>query len=97
MGRALEPIADLGWIDLQLGDDAAERVAMHAQFLRGLTLIALVVRQYDEQVTAFKFPHSLFIGNTTRMHCCYKGFQFAFHKNLSLMPGMFPASFESVA
>jgi hypothetical protein len=31
------------------------------------------------------------------MHRCHKGFQFAFHKNLSLIPGMFPAYFDSIA
>jgi hypothetical protein len=97
MRRTLEPMANLHGIDIQLGNGAAERVAVHAQLFCRLTLITLMMRKYCKKVTALEFAHSFSIGNAAGMHRCHKGFQFAFHKNLSLIPGMFPAYFDSIA
>ena len=97
MRRTLEPMTNLHGIDIQFGNGAAERVAMHAQFFCCLTLIALVVRKYCKKVTALEFTHRFSIRNTASMHRCHKDFQFAFHKYLSLIPGIFPAYSDSIA
>jgi len=97
MRRTLEPMANLHGVDIQLGNGAAERVSMHAQLFCRLTLIALVMCKYFKKVTTLEFTYGFSVGNAASMHRCHKGFQFAFHKNLSLIPGMFPAYFCSIA
>src|ERR1700740_3494813 len=88
--RALESIAYLYGINIEFGDYAAECIAVHAKLFGSLTLVSLVVCQYGEQITALEFAHSFSIGDSARMHCCHKGFQFAFHKYLSLATGYVP-------
>ena len=42
-GRALDAIAELADVNLQLADGAAEGVAVHAQFAGGAALVAFVL------------------------------------------------------
>ena len=43
--RTLHAIAQLAHVNLELGDGAAQRVAVHAQFARRAALVALVLLQ----------------------------------------------------
>jgi hypothetical protein len=76
---ALEAAADLRWIDLKIGDGAAERVAVHAQRLRGFALVSLVMRQYLHEEALFELAHGFIVGNSTGVHLGHKVIQLAFH------------------
>jgi hypothetical protein len=75
----LEATADLQWIDVELGDGAAERVAVHTQRLRGFTLVSFVMRQYLNEKALFELAHGFVVGNSTGVHLGHKVIQLAFH------------------
>jgi hypothetical protein len=75
----LETAADLRRIDMKVGDGAAERIAVHAESLRGFALVSLVVRQNFDEKALFELAHSLFVGDTAGVHLGDKVIQLAFH------------------
>lgn len=77
--RTLQPQLDLHWIQLQLGHDAAQCVAVHAQLSRSLALVAFVVAQHFLNVSSAKLADSLLVGDATGVHLYDKIIQFAFH------------------
>ena len=71
-------------IDGQLGNGAAERVAVHAQLLGSFALISPVMRQHFDKKAPFELPHRLVVGNAAGVHLRHKVFQFTLHSCLFL-------------
>jgi len=78
-GRALDAVAELADVDLQLGDGAAEGVAVHAQFAGGAALVAFVLLQDGQDETFFELAYAFGIQNIAAVHLQDKRFQLIFH------------------
>jgi hypothetical protein len=83
-GWALYAVAELADVDLQLGDGAAERVAVHAQFAGGAALVAFVFFEDGQDETFFEFSDAFRIKNIAAVHLQNECFQLIFHVHLSL-------------
>jgi len=57
--RTPHAIANLRRVHIQLGERAAQRIAMHAKLFGSLALIALVVGQNFKDVAPLELPNSL--------------------------------------
>ncbi len=77
--RSLQSQLDLGWIEFQFGHDAAQGVAVHAEFSCSLALVAFIVAQDFLNITAAKLADGLLVGDATGVHLYDKIIQFAFH------------------
>lgn len=64
---------------MQLGDGAAESVAVHAERLRGFALVSLVMGQHFDEKALFEFADGFVVGNATGVHLGHKVIQFPFH------------------
>ena len=62
-GRAAEAGADLGGVEVKLGEGAGEGVAVHAEFLRCFALVALVLGEDLKDVTAFELLDGVRVGD----------------------------------
>lgn len=82
--RAAHAVADLRGVHVELGEGAAQRVAMHPQLGGGLALVALVLREYLEDVAFLELPHGIRVGNTGTVHLGDQGVQFALQGSTSL-------------
>ena len=78
-GWALDPIAQLTNVDLELGDGAAQSVAVHAQLARGAALVAFVLLQNRQNEFLFEFAHRFGIKNITPVHLHNKCFELISH------------------
>ena len=78
-GWALDAVAELADVDLQFGDGAAERVAVHAEFAGGAALVAFVFLQHGQDETLLEFTHAFGIKNIAAVHLQDKCFQLIFH------------------
>src|SRR5277367_1976829 len=97
--RTLQPPANLCRIKLQLGNGAAERVAVHAQLAGRLALVAPVPRQHLQNEALLELTHPFGIGDAARLHVCYQTIQLSLQKKplsgrccpgLFLFPGSMP-------
>jgi hypothetical protein len=70
----LYAIAKLTDVDLELGDSAAERIAVHAQLARGAALVAFVLLQYGEDETFLELADTFRIKNIAAIHLQNEGF-----------------------
>lgn len=70
-------VAYLGGIEIEFGECTAKRVAVHAEFLGGFALVALVVREHLQDVALFELPNSFRIGNSRTVHLDNQTIQFA--------------------
>ena len=78
-GWTSHPAADSGCIEVKLGERAAQGVAMHAEFFRGLALVALVMCEDLQDVAPLELPESVGIWNTGAVHLRDQAIQFALH------------------
>jgi len=83
--RTFDAVAELADIDLQLGDGAAESVAVHAQFARGAALVAFVLLKNGEDKALLEFPHTLGVKDVAAVHLQNQCFQLIFHDAFSLL------------
>ena len=67
------------YVETQLGDGAAESVAVHAQLACGLTLVALVFLQHGKDESLLELADRFRIENSALVHLQYQGFQLVFH------------------
>jgi hypothetical protein len=77
--------ADLGGVEVQLGEGAAEGVAVHAEFVGGLALVALVVREHFKDVALLELAHCIGVGNAGAVHLCDETVKFALQVFASLV------------
>ena len=70
-------------VELQLGDGAAESIAVHAQLAGGLALVALIFLQHGQDESLLEFANCFGIQNAALVHLHDQGFQLIFH-NASL-------------
>jgi hypothetical protein len=68
----------LGRIHAELGKRAAERIAVHAEFLSRFTLIAAMTRKNLEDVLSLKLAHRVGVSNTSGVHLEDEVVEFAF-------------------
>jgi hypothetical protein len=80
-GRAAHSISDLlanlSGSEVKLGEGAAEGIAMHAEFIGSLALIALVVRENLKDVAALKLANGIGVGNARGVHLRNETVKFA--------------------
>ena len=69
---------------VELGEGAAQRVAMHPQLGGGLALVALVLRQHLKDVPFLELPHGIRIRDAGAVHLRDQGVQFALQGSTSL-------------
>jgi hypothetical protein len=62
------PLADLRGVQPKLVQRAAERVAMHAELIGGLALVAAMTRQHLEDVALLELTHGVVIAHAGGMH-----------------------------
>ena len=85
-GRALDAIAELANVNLELADRAAQGVAVHAQFAGSAALVTLVLLEHGHDEPFLEFTHSFGIENIASVHLQDKCFQLIFHAaSLSLL------------
>lgn len=72
-------IAQLPHINLELGDGAAEGVAVHAQFAGGAALVAFVFLQDGKDELLLEFADRLGIQDVAFVHLHDQSFQLIFH------------------
>jgi hypothetical protein len=83
-GWAAHSIADLRGVHVELGQGAAEGVAVHAELFSGLALVALVFRQHFEDVALFKLTNGLRVRDTGTVHLRDQTVEFALQGYSSL-------------
>ena len=76
-GRTAHATADLCGVEVELGEGAAEGVAMHAKLFGGLALIAFVVREDLEDIAALELPDRLGVVDSGVMHLGDEAVEFA--------------------
>ncbi len=72
-----QAVADLCRVQVELGERPAQGIAMHAELLGGLALIALVMRKHLKDIASFELPESVRVGDTCAMHLRDQAVQFA--------------------
>jgi hypothetical protein len=85
--RALEAIADLGGVHVELGDSPAQRIPVHTELFGGLALVAAMGGKYLKDEALFELADGFVIGNTTGVHLANQAVQLAFHRVLFLAHG----------
>src|SRR6266576_1925216 len=78
-GRTLNAIAQLADVDLQLGDGAAECIAVHAQFTGGPALVPPVFLKNGQDEALLEFPYAFGVEDVAAVHLKDKCFQLIFH------------------
>ena len=78
-GWALHAIAELADVNLQLGDGAAEGVAVHSQFAGGAALVPFIFLEHGQDETLLEFTHAFGIKNIAAVHLQDECFQLIFH------------------
>src|SRR5579862_9020104 len=81
-GRTLEPCADLGQIQPQLGHSAAEGIAMHTELFCRLALISPMRHQDLAQILPLELAHGIVIADAAGVHLRHKAVQFSSHASL---------------
>ena len=69
---------------MELRDGAAEGVAVHAELLGSLALVAAVRGEYLQNEALFELTDGFVVSDTTGMHLADQAVQLAFHKVLFL-------------
>ena len=83
-GRPAHAVADLRGVHVELGQGAAEGVAVHAEFFGGLALVALVLRQNFKDVALFELTNGLRVRDAGAVHLRDQTVQFALQGYSSL-------------
>lgn len=78
--RAPAAIAELTHVKLELGNGAAQGVAMHSQLPRSAALVALVFLENSCNEALFEFSDRFGIKNVALIHLVYECFQLIFHR-----------------
>jgi hypothetical protein len=78
--------ANLGGVEVELGESAAEGVAMHAKFIGCLALIPLMVREHFEDVAPLELPHGVRVGDAGGVHLRNETVKFALQIFLTYQP-----------
>ena len=78
-GRTAGPRAQGPDIEVQLGDGAAESIAVHTELAGRLTLVAFVVLQHRKYEAFLEFADSFGVENAALVHLENQGFQLVFH------------------
>jgi hypothetical protein len=78
-GRPSRAVAQDFYVEFQLGNSAAERIAVHAQLACGLTLVTLVFLQHGKDESLLELADSFRIKYPALVHLQYQGFQLVFH------------------
>ena len=76
-GRPAHAVANLRGVHVELGQSAAEGVAVHAEFFGGLALVALVLRQNFKDVALFELTNGLRVRDAGAVHLRDRAVQFA--------------------
>jgi hypothetical protein len=76
-GRPAHAVANLRGVHVELGQSAAEGVAMHAEFFGGFALVALVLCQNFKDVALFELTNGLRVGDAGAVHLRDQAVQFA--------------------
>jgi hypothetical protein len=69
----------LSHINLQFGNGAAQRVAVHSQLPRGPALVAVVFLQHGENEALFEFAYCLGVQNIALVHLQDECFELISH------------------
>jgi hypothetical protein len=72
-------------IHAELGECAAERVAVHAEFFSGFALIAAMTRKNLEDVALLKLAHRVGVDDTSGVHLENEIVEFAFQSRSFLL------------
>ncbi len=80
-------VADLDGVEVEFGEGAAQRVAMHAELGGGLALIPLVVRKDFEDEALLELTYGLGVGNAGAVHLRDQYVQFALQRVAFLVAG----------
>src|SRR5437588_2644698 len=75
--------ADGADVELQLGDGAAQSIAVHPQFAGSFALIAVVLLQHAQQEALLELAYGLGIQNAALVHLHHQRFQLVLHSNPS--------------
>ena len=81
-----ELAANLSGVEVELGEGAAERVAVHAEFVGGLALVSLVLRKHFEDVAFLELANGIHIGDTGAVHLRNESVEFALQVCLACQP-----------
>jgi hypothetical protein len=76
-GRPTHAVADLRGVHIELGQSAAKCVAVHPEFLGGLTLVSFVVRKHFEDVAFLELTNGLRVGDAGAVHLHDQAVHFA--------------------
>lgn len=79
-------VADLCCVEIKLGESAAQGVAVHAELLGGLALVAFVVSQNLEDIAPLELAHGIGVGDSCAMHLRYDCVHFALQDHLTHHP-----------
>ena len=82
--RPTHAAADLCGVHIELGEGAAEGVAVHSKLDGGLALVALVLREHLEEVALLELPHGIRIRDSGTAHLHDQGVHFALQDSTSL-------------
>src|SRR6266567_9284657 len=75
--RTLETGAHFGEAQFELRHGPAQGVAVHAQFLRRLTLVATVRDQHLAKVLPSELANGIIVADSAGMHLCHQAVQFS--------------------
>jgi hypothetical protein len=78
-GRALDSVAELANVYLQLGDGTAQGIAVHAQLARRAALIALIFLEHGQDEAFLELADAFGIENVASIHLQNECFQLIFH------------------
>jgi len=76
-GWTTHSVANLRGVHIKLGQRAAESVAVHAEFQRGLALVSLVMCEDFEDVALLELTHGIRVRDTDVVHLRDEAVQFA--------------------
>jgi hypothetical protein len=78
-GRTTCSAAQGANVDFQFGDGATQRVAMHSQLARSLTLISMILFQHGNDEPLLELAYSLAIEDSAFVHLHHERFQLVLH------------------
>ena len=78
--RTSHAVANLHGIHLKFGKRAAESIAVHAELICGLALVAFVVRENLKNVAPLELPNGVSVGDACTVHLNNETVQFALQR-----------------
>src|ERR1051326_6635110 len=81
-GGAAPAIAQRGDVEFEFVDGAAQRIAVHAEFARGLALVPVVFLQHGQQEAFLEFADGFGVEDSGFVHLRHESFQLILHGSL---------------